>query len=144
MATIRKHTATWTTKDGEHKTKVRWRAVYTDRAGDEHVKHFDRKTEAQDWIDDQTAGLVRSDWVNPQLGKQSFRAYAEAWRARQIHAESTPETFEIVLNSHIYPKIGDWRIDSVRSPMSRSSSRRGPQPRRRPLCICATRCSPSS
>ncbi|MGY0540805.1 tyrosine-type recombinase/integrase [Nocardioides sp. YJ-D4] len=114
MATIRKHTARWTTKDGEAKTTVRWRAVYVDRAGEEHVRHFDRKTEGQDWIDEQTAGLVRGDWVNPELGKQSFKTYAEAWRARQVHAETTRTTFEIALNAHIYPKIGDWRIDSIR------------------------------
>ncbi|MFJ9391304.1 tyrosine-type recombinase/integrase [Nocardioides sp. NPDC101246] len=114
MATIRKHTARWTTKDGEKRAKVRWRAVYTDRAGEEHVKHFDRKAEGQIWIDEQTASMVRGDWVDPELGKQTFKSYAEAWRARQIHAESTKETFEIVLNSHLYPAVGGWAIDSIR------------------------------
>ena len=45
----------WTRADGEpsaaHGTGKRWRARYVDDRGREHAKHFDRKTDAQRWLD---------------------------------------------------------------------------------------------
>ncbi len=42
----------------------KWRARYRDDAGKEHARHFDRKLDAQRWLDDETAGLVRGDWID--------------------------------------------------------------------------------
>ncbi len=35
-----------------------WRARYRDGAGREHSKHFDRKVDAQRWLDETTASVV--------------------------------------------------------------------------------------
>lgn len=41
---------------------ARWRARYVDNAGREHIRHFDRKVEAQQWLDKQPAALLRGDY----------------------------------------------------------------------------------
>ncbi len=37
----------------------RWRARYRDEAGKEHSKHFMRRHDAQRWLDEVTAAVVR-------------------------------------------------------------------------------------
>jgi hypothetical protein len=62
-----------------------WRARYRDAAGKEHSKHFDRKTDAQRWLDEVTAAIVTGQYVDPRAGRVTFKAYAEQWRASQVH-----------------------------------------------------------
>lgn len=37
-----------------------WRARYRDEAGKEHARHFKRKVDAQDWLNEVTASVVTS------------------------------------------------------------------------------------
>lgn len=43
-----------------------WRARYRDAAGKEHSKHFDRKTDAQRWLDEVTTAIVTGQYVDPR------------------------------------------------------------------------------
>lgn len=69
----------------------KWRARYRDDSGREHAKHFDRKADAQAWLDDETAGLVRGDWIDPRTGKVTFSEWFDDWSARQVWADGTLE-----------------------------------------------------
>jgi len=44
----------------------RWRARYVDTAGREHSRTFDRKVDAQKWLDAQVASLLRGDHIAPR------------------------------------------------------------------------------
>lgn len=44
----------------------RWRARYRDEAGKEHARHFDRKTDAQRWLDEVTAPLSPASTSTPK------------------------------------------------------------------------------
>ncbi|WP_109507215.1 tyrosine-type recombinase/integrase [Nocardioides speluncae] len=92
----------------------RWRARYRDGRGKEPMKTFDRKVDAQRWLDEQTAALVTGQYVDPRAGKETFKTYAEQWRTRQIHRERTEETFESILRLHLYPTLGDVPLDRIR------------------------------
>lgn len=92
----------------------KWRARYRDADGKEHAKHFDRKVDGQRWLDEQTAGLVTGQWVDPQAGKMCFRAYAEPWRAAQVHRPSTTAHVETMLRRHVYPTFGERQLGSIR------------------------------
>lgn len=72
----------------------KWRARYRDDAGKEHARHFDRKVDAQRWLDDETAGLVRGDWIDPRNGKLTFKEYFADWSSRQVWADGTLTTAE--------------------------------------------------
>lgn len=54
----------------------KWRARYRDDAGKEHARHFERKVDAQRWLDEQTTATLTGQWVDPQLGKVTFGEYA--------------------------------------------------------------------
>lgn len=110
---INKRTIRWTAKDGQERTAERYQARYRDRAGKEHARLFKLKRDAQQWLDEQTAGIVTGKWVDPRAGKETLQAYAERWRRRQIHAETTISTVEGALRNHIYPTLGGMRLDSI-------------------------------
>lgn len=71
----------------------RYRARYRDPEGTEHAKHFRRKTDAQSWIDQQTAAIVTGTHVAPRAGKVTFREFVTDWSARQVWAPSTLRSF---------------------------------------------------
>lgn len=83
----------WTDRDGQP-TKVngvgkRWRARFVDDHGREHAKAFTRKVDAQRWLDDQTAGLVTGQFVDPQRGRLTFSEWFSIWSQRQVWADGT-------------------------------------------------------
>jgi integrase len=92
-----------------------WRARYRDLDGKEHAGHFATKAAAQRWLDQQTAGLVRGDYVDPKAGAITFRDYAEAWREAQVHRASTRRSVEQQLRLHVYPTIGDRQLRTIRT-----------------------------
>ena len=92
----------------------RWRARYRDAAGKEHSKHFDRKTDAQRWLDEMTAAIVTGQYVDPRSGRITFREYAERWRATQVHRLTTQDYIEGNLRRNAYPVLGDKPLSSIR------------------------------
>ena len=92
----------------------RWRARYRDAAGKEHSKHFDRKTDAQRWLNEVTAAIVTGQYVDPRSGRITFREYAERWRATQVHRLTTQDYIEGNLRRNAYPVLGDKPLSSIR------------------------------
>jgi integrase len=113
MASIHMRTIHWETKDGLERTGRRYQARYRDRAGQEHARLFKLKRDAQRWLNEQTAGIVTGQWADPRAGKQTLKTYAEQWRARQVHADTTELQVESILRNHVFPAIGGMRLDSI-------------------------------
>ena len=90
-----------------------YRARYRDAAGKEHARHFRRKVDAQQWIDESTASIVTGAYVDPKAGRQTFKEYAETWRAAQVHRPTTAAHVETMLRRHVYPTLGDRPLASV-------------------------------
>ena len=91
-----------------------WRARYRDDDGRERARHFDRKVDAQRWLDEVTVTLVGGTYVDPTLGRQTFQAYAEAWRARQPHRPTTAKNVEQHLRRYAYDALGDRPLAAIR------------------------------
>ena len=91
-----------------------WRARYRDPSGKEHARHFARKVDAQRWLDETTASIVTGQYVGPNDGKVTFKEYAEAWRAAQVHRPSSTAHIETTLRRHAYPLLGDRPLASIR------------------------------
>lgn len=92
----------------------RWRARYRDSSDREHAKHFDRKVDAQRWLDEVTASLVTGQYVDPNAGKLTFQAYAEDWRKVQVHRPSSAAHVETMLRRHAYTTFGSRPLSSIR------------------------------
>jgi integrase len=91
----------------------KWRARYRDEAGKEHARHFDRKLDAQKWLDEVTASVVTGQYVDPKAGRLTFKEYAERWRASQVHRPSSQAHVETMLRRHAYPTLGDRPLSSI-------------------------------
>ena len=91
----------------------KWRARYRDDAGRQHSKHFARKVDAQRWLDEVTASVVTGQYVDPKAGRIAFKAYAEQWRAAQVHRPSSAAHVETMLRRHAYPTLGERQLSSI-------------------------------
>lgn len=91
----------------------RWRARYRDADGQEHARHFDRKIDAQRWLDEVTASIVTGQYVHPRAGDITFQEYAESWRAIAGHRKSTADLVRRHFANHVYPAIGSKRLKNI-------------------------------
>lgn len=91
----------------------KWRARYRDDAGREHARHFGRKVDAQRWLDEVTASVLTGQYVDPRAGKVTFRAYAEAWQAAQVHRPNTAAAVSSALRVHAIPRFGARPIGAI-------------------------------
>lgn len=90
-------------------------AIQRYRKAREHAQRFDRKIDAQRWIDEATTALVTGQYVDPRAGRITFRECAEQWRATAPHGPSTAYLVVRALEKHIYPAIGDLPISAIRT-----------------------------
>lgn len=91
-----------------------WRARYRDSADREHARHFERKVDAQAWIDGVTASVVRGDYVDPDRGRLTVGAWAAAWFAGRVHLkEKTLAGYESLLRTRILPAWAKVPLVSV-------------------------------
>ena len=67
----------------------KWRARYRDEAGNERARHFDRKIDAQQWLDQVTSAVVTGTYADPKAGRVTFSAFFGEWSARQVWAPGT-------------------------------------------------------
>jgi integrase len=93
----------------------RWIARWRDEAGRQRSRAFERKVDAEKWMATVAADLTRGTYVDPAAGKETFRGYAERWRADQLHHRpATAAQAESRLRLWVYPIIGDRPIASLR------------------------------
>ncbi|MGW6744150.1 tyrosine-type recombinase/integrase [Streptomyces sp. NPDC055025] len=84
----------------------KWRARYRDLDGKEHARHFDRKLDAQRWLDEVTASIVTGQYVDPQAGRITFEKYAKKWEESLISSEAGERITDNALRLHLVPALG--------------------------------------
>ena len=81
-----------------------WRARYRDAAGKEHARHFDRKVDAQRWLDSVTAAVETGTYVDPRAGRITLGAWAQRWFDGQAHLKPTTRSrYRGILDGHVLP-----------------------------------------
>jgi len=58
---------------------TRWRARYVDQSGKENTRHFQRKVDAQRWLDAQQSSVLRGDHVAPSDQKMTVGQWCDRW-----------------------------------------------------------------
>jgi integrase len=76
-----------------------YRPRYRDEHGKEHARHFKRKVDAQRWLDEVTAAVVRGDYVDPRAGAVTFAVFYADWSVRQVWAPRTVEAMDLAAGS---------------------------------------------
>jgi integrase len=67
----------------------RWRARYRDPTGTEHSGHFDRKIDAQRWLDEMTTAMTSGTYVDPRRPKFTVHDWADRWLATKVDLKAT-------------------------------------------------------
>jgi len=93
------------------KYRARWREFPT---APQRVRHFERKADAQRFLDGVKGDIARGLYIDPGGGRMLFRTYAEEWRETQMHRSSTAAQCESYLRLHAYPTLGDRPLASIR------------------------------
>lgn len=92
----------------------KWQARYRPvPGGRQYSKTTRRKVDAERWLTEQTAAVVTGQFVEPKAGGIAFKAYADDWRAKQVHAASTRDHVETMLRRHVYPTFGERPLSSI-------------------------------
>jgi integrase len=110
----------------------RWQARYRAPDGRERSKRFDRKIDAERWLDLNGADIARHLWVDPRLGKMTFAKWAEQWTATTIaNRSSTRARDASYLRTYVVPSFGNKEIGAithveVRGWVAELSSRKAP------------------
>lgn len=92
----------------------RWRARYRDAADREHARHFNRKVDAQRWLDEVTTAVVTGTYVDPRSGKVTLGAYAELWMAARVDLKpKTLASYESLLRTRVLPRWRDVPLSRV-------------------------------
>jgi integrase len=73
--------------------------------------HFDRKVDAQRWLDQVTASVTTGNYVDPKAGKISFATYFEQWSSRQVWVRGTLDAMTLAAKS---VNFGHLPINAVR------------------------------
>lgn len=95
--------------DGRY--RARWREF---PGGPQKTKHFNRKGDAERFVDGVRGDLARGVYIDPDAGRTLFKDYAEEWRSGQMHRASTASQTETYLRLHAYPILGHRPIGAVR------------------------------
>ena len=118
MASISKRTSTRVVVDKRSNKETtatieRYRARYRDETGKEHARHFAKKANAQRWLDEVTAAVVRGDYVDPAAGKVTFGQWFRRWSEVQTWTDGTAETAAMTLASVTFADVPMSRITEL-------------------------------
>ncbi|HEX5087220.1 MAG TPA: site-specific integrase [Nocardioides sp.] len=92
----------------------KYRARYRDDGDREHARHFDRRVDAQRWLDGQTAKLVSGTHVEPRQARTTVAEWCDTWLAGyQGHRTSTVTQAQVHL-VRIRAEFGEQRLASIR------------------------------
>jgi integrase len=91
----------------------RWKARYLDPDGHERSKAFARKADAEKFLTQVGADLIRGSYLDPDAGKITLRKYAERWQATRSWDASTRQTMQYRISKYILPGLGDKRLDQL-------------------------------
>jgi integrase len=111
----------WTVqKDGaksrtaRYGTGHRWRVRYVDPDGAERSRSFDRKADAERFMNSTAADVARGTWQDPSLGKMTLRRYGEqTYLPAQVTEATTMHSTESRFRTRILPALGDKTLGQL-------------------------------
>jgi integrase len=93
----------------------RWLARWRDPGGKQRKKSFDRKVDAQRWLDQMRADTHRGQYIDPRAGTVLVGDLARTWADGLSHLkESTAATYRGIVKVHTLPAFGTWQLDELR------------------------------
>ncbi len=92
----------------------RWRARYRAPDGRERSKTFDRKVDADRWLNGVEVSKAKGDWVDPSLGRINVTDWSDRWWATTVNLKpKTRAGYRSLLDLHVLPAFGGWSLAAV-------------------------------
>lgn len=111
MASVKKETIRWKARDGQSREVQRWVARYRDEGGRQRKKNFNRKVDAQRWLDEVTTSMITGRYVDPSAGRITFAEFYDSWSQRQIWLSNSRENADQAVKSCTFK---DLPLKSIR------------------------------
>jgi Phage integrase, N-terminal SAM-like domain len=93
---------------------TKWKARYTDPAGRDRRKTFDRRSDAERFLERIGTSMQTGEWVDPRADKSRFDEWADTWWATTVKlAPSTRRGYERMLRVHLTPQFSRRKINSI-------------------------------
>jgi integrase len=93
---------------------TKWKARYRDANRKDRSRSFDRKGDAERWLQVNSADMQRGEWIDPTRGRSSFDTWATAWWEGTIGLrETTRAGYHGILHRHVLPHFGGRRIAEI-------------------------------
>ena len=92
----------------------RWRVRWVDGGGEERSKSFQRKPDAQTYLNGLTADVQRGEYVDPRKSAETFGSVAEQWFATKQHRKpKTVAGYRSLLDTVILPTWADISLKRI-------------------------------
>jgi len=88
----------------------RWKARYLDTEGAERSKAFARKQDAEKFLTEVEADIMRGTYLDPDAGRVTLRKYATEWMATRSFDAGTRQVIQTRVNGHIIPALGAYQL----------------------------------
>jgi len=91
-----------------------YKARYRDEDGRTRSLTFDRKSDAEDFLERNGADIQRGDWIDPAKRRIRFDSWAEDWWATTVKLlPNTRRGYWLLLHNHVLPRFGSWPMASI-------------------------------
>lgn len=87
-----------------------WRARYRDADGKEHARHFPRKIDAQNWLDEVTTAVRTGRYVDPTHDRETLADYYVEFVARQVWTSGTLAAARTAVSSCTFADVPFGRL----------------------------------
>ncbi len=96
------------------KPNGRWEARYRDARGGMHGRTFDGKVAARRWAAEMEADLQRGEWIDPELARTTFGAWADAYLTTIVLLRTvTRGDYEQALRKHLLPVFAERPVAHI-------------------------------
>jgi integrase len=92
----------------------RWRARYRDPEGRLRSQTFDRKGDAERFLQRSGADIQRGEWIDPALRRILFAEWADLWWATTVLLRPTTRRgYWQILHNHVLPYFGQRQLANI-------------------------------
>jgi len=93
---------------------TRWRVRWVDDSGREHTRVFERRPDAQAYMDSLIADIQRGTYVDPRKSAETFGSVAEQWFATKSHRKpKTIAGYRSILDTLVLPRWGEVPLKQI-------------------------------
>lgn len=100
-------------KTGRPARDARWRARYRDPAGRSRSQTFNRKLDAERFLNSTGVDLDRGDFIDPRTQRSTFGEWAELWWDSAVHLKPSTVRGYRPARDRLVAEFGDWPVAKI-------------------------------